>query len=65
MARFYQTQYIPTKSAYVPLPYEAMAAKLQSMQAQQDQYKQNIELLDKPFGAIPVDMEGTSRCQNC
>lgn len=58
MPRFYQTQFRDPRSAYVPLPLDAMAAKLASMQQAQDQYQQNVELLDKPFLNLPNDLEG-------
>lgn len=56
MSRFYQTEYIKPQSAYVELPIPAMAAKLQGMQALQDQYTQGLELMDKPFNALENDM---------
>lgn len=60
MARFYSSQYINPRSAYVPLPFEPMAANLQALQQKQDQYQQNVELLDKPFGALAIDLEGAT-----
>lgn len=57
MARFYETQYIKPSSAYVPLPIDAMAARLQQMQGAQDQYRQTIEAFDKPFANLPIDQQ--------
>ncbi len=57
MSRFYQSQYIKPQSSYVPLPIDAMAARLASMQQAQDVYRQNVELLDKPFSNLPNDLE--------
>lgn len=55
MARFYETTYIKPNSAYVPLPLDAMASKLQTMQAAQDNYRSTIEAFDKPFANLPID----------
>lgn len=64
MARFYQTQLVNPKSAYTPLPYELMADKLKKMQDLQDQYRGQVELLEKPFNFLSNDTELANQLKN-
>jgi hypothetical protein len=57
LSRFYQTQLVNPRSGYVAPPWELMKNKLNEYQQIQDQYKAQIELLNKPFNSLVNDYD--------